>query len=76
MGLEIWAAEERLIDELKGRLSDSGFTALTDDYQPEVFGNRLIDLARPPVLVRLVRDRSQWSIDVAGPDGRLEAVER
>ncbi len=35
----------------------------------ESFGNVLVELERPPVALRLTKDRGQWTMDI-DPDGR------
>jgi hypothetical protein len=36
---------------------------------------RMVDLARPPVFVRLVTNRGAWSMEVASPDGHWVDLE-
>jgi hypothetical protein len=55
--------------ELRRWLIDRGFVVLSDEYRSDSFGNQLVTLARP-VAFRLVRDRSQWSVEACGSDGQ------
>lgn len=50
----------RLVDQLAA----AGFR-VESSVRSNSFGNRIVQLARGPVRVRLVRDRSQWSIDLS-----------
>ncbi len=49
--------------ELAGLVRDlerHGFQATYHDYRLEAFGNFVQVLERPPLKVRIVRDRGQW----------------
>jgi hypothetical protein len=48
---------------LVARLLHRGFSQVADT-QSESFGDRLLVFRRPPVEVRLIRDRSQWTVDL------------
>jgi hypothetical protein len=56
-------------DEVAARvvawLEGNGFRRLTYRYGHDVFGNTLIIYQRGGVGIRLIRDRSQWFLDVA-----------
>jgi hypothetical protein len=69
-------AEDSLADALKAWLIEDDFDLRQDRYYPESFGNRVIDLTRRRLSIRLVRDRSEWSIEIAGPDGKWTYVVR
>jgi hypothetical protein len=71
----VWDSEERAIGELKAWLVEAGFSAQRLDYPPAFVGDEVTDFARPPVSIRLVRDRSVWSIEVAGPDGTFVGIQ-
>jgi hypothetical protein len=60
--------DDRVVADLRSWLSDQGFVVLTDTYDIDHFGNQVVELARP-IAVRLVRDRSEWGIFIAGTDG-------
>lgn len=48
----------------------SGFAVRSErGGRSESFGNVLVEFERPPLALRLTRDRGQWTIDIA-PDGR------
>jgi hypothetical protein len=51
-----------LLDELLGR----GYATGEERYDEDSFGNALVVLERDGTLVRLVRDRGQWFVEVAG----------
>ena len=63
-----WTDDDGVMAELRSWLIEQGFVVLADHYDADSFGNQLVELARP-IAVRLVRDRGQWGIDIAGPDG-------
>ena len=52
-----------LVDELV----HGGFTVLGDTVDDERFGNALLLLRRGATRVRVVKDRSQWFVEIAGP---------
>jgi hypothetical protein len=52
---------------LVNRLRALGFTVLQERHDPEAFGNYLIDLTTDDFTVRIVRDRSNWSIEASVP---------
>ena len=61
-----WAGpHSALYDEL---LLD-GFDLVVNTEDQKYFGNRLIQLRRSATQLRVVRDRSQWSLEIAGPGG-------
>ena len=47
-------------------LTSQGFT-LTEHHVSSAFGDRLLLFEREPCRVRLVRDRGQWFLEIAGP---------
>lgn len=49
-------------------LQELGFEIVAEDYQPELFGNSLVDLRNEQVVLRIVRDRGQEWILVAPAD--------
>jgi hypothetical protein len=61
--------------DLRAWLQSRGFVVLRDDYDFDAFGNQEVTLARP-VAIRLAKDRGQWSVEVAGADGRFIEVRR
>lgn len=58
-------AARALLDELGRR----GYAIGEERYDEDSFGNGLIVLERNDTLVRLVRDRGQWFVEVAGAAG-------
>jgi hypothetical protein len=54
-----------LLDELLRR----GYVIREERYDPDSFGNALVDVERNNTLIRIVRDRSQWFVDVASTMG-------
>lgn len=64
----IRAAEERLAGELRDWLVGSGFVAAKDFSDGKPFGNRLVELQRRSLTIRVVMDRGEWAIVLAGPD--------
>jgi hypothetical protein len=54
-----------LLDELLRR----GYEIGEDWYDEDVFGNALVVLGRNDTLVRLIRDRGRWFVEVAGATG-------
>jgi hypothetical protein len=56
------SAVQGLLDDLLRR----GYEIGEDRYDEDVFGNALVVLERNDTLVRLVRDRGQWFVEVAG----------
>jgi hypothetical protein len=63
-----WTADDGVMAGLRSWLVDQGFVVLTDHYDSNHFGNQVVELARP-IAVRLVRDRSEWEVFIAGSDG-------
>jgi hypothetical protein len=61
--------------DLRAWLQDRGFVVLSDHYDPEHFGDQVVQLARP-LGIRLVRDRGEWSVDVVGADGEWIDIHR
>lgn len=55
----------RLVDELLVQ----GFVLLGEEVDQERFGNGFLLLRRNATLLRVVKDRSQWFVEIAGPDG-------
>lgn len=55
-----------IVDDLHAWLMGQGFREEERHYDRRVFGNWLIVLVRAPCRVRLVRDRSQWFLDLSG----------
>jgi hypothetical protein len=47
------------------QLRDSGFEQVSED-QSASFGDLLLVFRRPPVELRLIRDRGQWTADLSG----------
>lgn len=64
-----WTAEDAIMADLRSWLVDQGFAVLDDRYDSEHFGNQVVTFARP-LAVRLARDRSEWRVELLGPDGR------
>jgi hypothetical protein len=64
---ELRADIEALLHDLKQR----GFTVIEERYDPQSFGNVLVRLEHDQTAVRIVRDRGEWRIDIAGP-GQLD----
>jgi hypothetical protein len=54
--------------DLRSWLLDQGFAILDDRYDSQAFGNQIVTFARP-IAVRLVKDRSEWGVELLGPDG-------
>lgn len=52
---------------LIAELVERGFVVLGDEVDDEKFGNALLLLRRGATRLRVVRDRSQWFLEVAGP---------
>jgi hypothetical protein len=52
-----------LLDLVK-TLKRHGFEEIKTEYSPERFGNVLGIFERPPVRVRVVRDRGDWSAEL------------
>jgi hypothetical protein len=63
-----WSDDDQVMAELRNWLVEQGYVVLSDQYDPDHFGNQIVEMARP-VGIRLVRDRDQWWIDLLGPDG-------
>lgn len=63
-----WTDDDGVMAELRSWLVEQGYVVLSDSYDADHFGNQLVELARP-IAVRLIRDRGQWGIEIAGPDG-------
>jgi hypothetical protein len=49
---------------LARQLESKGWTLVSDETHPESFGDRIVVYRRRPVTLRLIRDRSQWSVDL------------
>jgi hypothetical protein len=64
-----WTADDAILADLRSWLVDQGFAVLDDRYDSEAFGNQIVIFARP-IAIRLVRDRSEWGVDLLGPDGQ------
>jgi hypothetical protein len=60
---ELRADVEALLHSLKGR----GFTVIEERYDPQFFGNVLLRVEHDQTAVRIVCDRGEWRIDIAGP---------
>lgn len=67
-GTVTWTDDDGVMAELRSWLVEQGFVVLSDLYDADHFGNQLVELARP-IAVRLIRDRGQWGIEIAGQDG-------
>jgi hypothetical protein len=63
-----WSDEDKVIADLRIWLVERGFVVLSDEYDPDHFGNQIVEMARP-IGIRLVRDRDEWRIDVLGLGG-------
>ncbi|MDF2734383.1 MAG: hypothetical protein K0S97_1006 [Chloroflexota bacterium] len=63
-----WTDDDQVMAELRNWLVEQGLVVLSDTYDPDHFGNQIVELARP-IGIRLVRDRDQWRIDILGLDG-------
>ena len=70
-----WTPDDITMADLRAWLVDRGFAVLSDRYDSESFGNQEVVLARP-VAIRLVKDRDQWSVDIAGVDGQFNEIRR
>jgi hypothetical protein len=70
-----WSGDDGVIADLRAWLVGRGFVVLSDHYDPDSFGNQEVTLARPAA-IRLVKDRDQWRVDVAGGDGHWTWVGR
>jgi hypothetical protein len=69
-----WTPDDRVMADLRYWLIDQGFTVLSDHYEADLFGNQVVELARP-IAVRLIRDRGQWRVEIAGPDGEWSSLD-
>jgi hypothetical protein len=69
-----WSDDDQEMAELRNWLVEQGFVVLSDQYDPDHFGNQIVEMARP-VGIRLVRDRDQWRIDLLGPDGTWSSLD-
>src|SRR5438067_1243370 len=56
---------QALIDRLQAR----GYLAIEERYDERRFGDAVVTLKRDSTLIRLVRDRGQWFVEVCGPGG-------
>ncbi len=70
-----WTVDDAVMADLRAWLVERGFTVLSDSYDVASFGNQEVTLARP-VAIRLVKDRDQWWVEVAGADGRWSSIGR
>lgn len=52
-------------EDLRLYLLNRGFTTTAERYEPASFGNALVQLERDPMAVRFVRDRGQWTVEIA-----------
>jgi hypothetical protein len=52
---------------LVGDLQARGFTILQERYDPQSFGNYLLDLTTKDFSVRIILDRGYWSVDASVP---------
>ncbi len=57
-------------------LLEKGWDIFEYRYEPEVFGNWYIDFFRSDVTIRLVKDRSQYSIDGARAELKSDGIGR
>lgn len=55
------------INEFLEWLSQADFSVMTDRCSPESFGNQITILTRDVLAVRVIKDRSIWNVDIAGP---------
>ncbi len=70
------ATDDELANELQAWLvGERGFVVVNEPSLHDEAAVRIVDLARPPIIVRLVTDRGLWSIEVAGPDGHWVDLE-
>lgn len=70
-----WTTDDNVMAQLREWLVQQGFVVLSDHYNPDSFGNQEVVLARP-IAIRLVRDRSEWGVFVAGSDGKWLPLDR
>jgi hypothetical protein len=61
-------AEERLMAQLEAWLVSAGFAVLKEIRDGKALGNRLVESKRRSLSIRVVRERSEWQILLAGPD--------
>lgn len=54
------------IDDLRSGLTEAGFT-VAEELASSSFGDLAVTFRRGILEVRVVRDRGQWSIEIAGP---------
>jgi hypothetical protein len=52
------------IRDLLGQLQRRGFAVVSEEYLPQIFGNRLIELEDGRTRVRVICDRLQWFVEV------------
>ena len=70
------ASDDEIASELQAWLVDQrGFVVVNEPSLHDEAAVRMVDLARPPIIVRLVTDRGLWSMEVAGPDGHWVDLE-
>jgi hypothetical protein len=70
-----WTPDDAVFANLRNWLVEQGFVVLSDHYDPDHFGDQVVELARP-IAVQLVRDRSEWGIFIAGADGGWLPLDR
>ena len=49
---------------LARQLESKGWALVSDETNPSSFGDRIVVYRRRPLTLRLIRDRSQWSVDL------------
>jgi hypothetical protein len=56
-------AIRRDLGPLLSRLSELGYAPTKSEYSPHAFGNYFVDFSGPTGCLRLVRDRSQYTVE-------------
>lgn len=70
-----WTTDDSVMAKLRDWLVEQGFVVLSDRFDSDHFGNQEVVLARP-IAIRLVRDRSEWGVFIAGLDGAWLPLDR
>lgn len=70
-----WTGDDGVIADLRAWLVGRGFVVLSDYYDPASFGNQEVTIALPAA-IRLIKDRDQWRVEIAGSDGHWRWVGR
>ncbi len=56
-------------------LEDRGYVEIRHNYSHGTFGDELVDFERKTTLVRLLKDRGQWLVDLGPSEERLFNIE-